>query len=278
MTTEVTALIKNTTGLQPTKLTRVLIDTGCSKTLIKKDYVPKEIEISKKTNPIIWNTNGGQFATRYEIPLMIILPEFSPSMEIHWACAIDENPESIYDMIIGRDLQLALIIDIQYSTSSIIWNEISIPMRSVQQNSKEALNAYLDHMIEISSEPEILREELYEATKILDANYKKADLDEVVRNIPHLTEEQKSQVLSLLYKHQSLFEGKLGLWNTPPVSLELEENAKPFHARAFPIPQIHEATIRKECERLCKEGVLEKDSNSQWAAPTFIVPKKEGAI
>ena len=199
-------------------------------------------------------------------------------MEIHWACAIDENPESIYDMIIGRDLQLALKMDIQYSTSSIIWNEISIPMRSVQQNSKEALNAYLDHIIEISSEPEILREELYEATKILDANYKKADLDEVVRNIPHLTEEQKSQVLSLLYKHQSLFEGKLGLWNTPPVSLELEENAKPFHARAFPIPQIHEATIRKECERLCKEGVLEKDSNSQWAAPTFIVPKTEGTV
>ena len=29
---------------------------------------------------------------------------------------------------------------------------------------------------------------------------------------------------------------------------------------------------------LCKEGVLEKDSDSEWAAPTFIVPKKEGTV
>jgi hypothetical protein len=39
-TTEVTALVKNLTGSPPVKLTRVLIDTGCSKTLIKKQYVP----------------------------------------------------------------------------------------------------------------------------------------------------------------------------------------------------------------------------------------------
>ena len=58
----------------------------------------------------------------------------------------------------------------------------------------------------------------------------------------------------------------------------MEENAKPFHARAYPIPQVHEATVRKEIERLCREGVLEKDSESQWAAPTFIIPKKEGTV
>ena len=107
---------------------------------------------------------------------------------------------------------------------------------------------------------------------------KKADLDEVVRNIPHLTMEQKGQVLTMLYRFESLFEGKLGLWDTPPVTLELEEGAKPFHACAFPIPHIHEATIRKEVERLCKEDVLAKDSDSEWAAPTFIIPKKEGTV
>jgi hypothetical protein len=137
-------------------------------------------------------------------------------------------------------------------------------MRTGQQRSKEALNAYLDNIIETSSEPEILREELYEARQILDSNYKKADLDEVVKNIPHLTAEQKNQVSSMLYKHESLFEGKLGLWDTPPITLELEEGAKPFHARAFPIPHIHEATVRKEVERLlCREGVLEKDSDTE---------------
>ena len=60
--------------------------------------------------------------------------------------------------------------------------------------------------------------------------------------------------------------------------MELEQIATPFHARAYPIPHIHKATVRKECERLWKDGVLAKDSDSQWAAPTFIVPKKEGTV
>jgi hypothetical protein len=84
-----------------------------------------------------------------------------------------------------------------------------------------------------------MREELHEATKILDANYKKADLEEFVKSIPDLTNDQKSQVCTLLSNHELLFQGKLGLWDTPPVSLELEEGAKSYHARAYPIPHIH---------------------------------------
>ena len=92
LTMEVTALVKNVTGTQPNKLTRVLIDTGCSKTLIKKEFVPNGLEGAKKSVPINWSTNGGTFSTRYEVPLTIILPEFSSSMEVQWSCAIDENP------------------------------------------------------------------------------------------------------------------------------------------------------------------------------------------
>jgi hypothetical protein len=105
-----------------------------------------------------------------------------------------------------------------------------------------------------------------------------ADLQEFVKIIPHLTNDQKSQVRTLLSNHESLFQGKLGLWDTPPVSLELEEGAKPYHARAYPIPHIHEETIQKGAVCLCREGVLAKDSNSEWVAPTFIIPKKEGTV
>jgi hypothetical protein len=68
------------------------------------------------------------------------------------------------------------------------------------------------------------------------------------------------------------------LWDTPPVSLELEEGAKPYHARAYPILHIHEETVGKEVGCLCREGVLAKGSISEWAAPTFIIPKKEGTV
>jgi hypothetical protein len=200
-------------------------------------------------------------------------------MEVQWSCAIDENPNSTCDMILGRDLQSALRMDILFSTGTLVWNEISIPMQTGQQREKKHLDEYLDQVIEDLSLPELIREELHEATKILDANYKKADVEEFVKNIPHLTNNQKSQICTLLSNHESLFQGKLGVWDTPPVSLELEEGAKPYHARAYPILHIHEETVQKEVDRLlCIGKELAKDSNSEWAAPTFSIPKEEGTV
>jgi hypothetical protein len=161
-----------------------------------------------------------------------ILPEFSSSVEVQWSCAIDENPDSTYDMILGRDLQSTLRMDILFSTGTLVWNEISIPMCTGKQREQTHLNEYLDQVIKDLSLPENITEELHEATKILDANYKKADLEEFVKNIPHLTDAQKSHIRTLLYPYEPLFQGKLGRWDTPPVSLELEGDAKPFHARA----------------------------------------------
>ena len=33
-----------------------------------------------------------------------------------------------------------------------------------------------------------------------------------------------------------------------------------------------------EVERLCKIGVLKRVNRSQWAAPTFVIPKKDGTV
>jgi hypothetical protein len=60
--------------------------------------------------------------------------------------------------------------------------------------------------------------------------------------------------------------------------LELKEGVKPYHAKAFPVPRVHCDTLRKEVERLCKVGVLKRVNHSEWAAPTFIIPKKDGKV
>jgi len=79
----------------------------------------------------------------------------------------------------------------------------------------------------------------------------------------------------LLLEHESLFDGTLGDWNRPPVSIELKEGAKPYHDRPYPIPQIHKATLMKEINRLVGIEVMKRQSSSQWASPTFIIPKKD---
>ena len=131
---------------------------------------------------------------------------------------------------------------------------MTIPMRPGQ---KVPENLFLEEIFAAVSEPDILQEALYEATKILDSDYQKANLEEVAQNIPHLSAEDKSKIKAVLYRYESLFEGRLGLWDTAPISLELEDNTKPFHTRVFPVPQIHEATLRKEVEHLCLIDILE---------------------
>jgi hypothetical protein len=71
----------------------------------------------------------------------------------------------------------------------------------------------------------------------------------------------------LLLDYESLFDGTLGDWNRPPVSIELKEGATPYHGRPYPIPQIHKATLIKEINRLVDIGVMKRQSSSQWASP-----------
>jgi hypothetical protein len=41
------------------------------------------------------------------------------------------------------------------------------------------------------------------------------------------------------------------------------------------VPRAYEQTFRREVERLIKIGVLKKVNRSEWAAPTFLIPKKD---
>ncbi len=75
-----------------------------------------------------------------------------------------------------------------------------------------------------------------------------------------------------------LFNGTLGDWKLPPVSFELKEGMKPYHGGPYPILHKHKAILMKEFKWLCNIGVLEWQPSSQWAPPTFIVPKKDSTV
>ena len=83
--------------------------------------------------------------------------------------------------------------------------------------------------------------------------------------------------MALLGKQEALFDCNLGEWIGDPVDIELKPDAKPYHTtKAYPIAHIHEAMFKKDLDRLESIGVLKKINHSEWAAPAFIVPKKDG--
>ena len=90
---------------------------------------------------------------------------------------------------------------------------------------------------------------------------------------------QKEQLHVFLQKYKTLFYGSLGTWKTDPIELELKDpNAKPYHAKPYPVPRINERKLKEEVERLVRFGVLRKINHSEWASPMFTISKPDGTL
>ena len=80
----------------------------------------------------------------------------------------------------------------------------------------------------------------------------------------------KNSLLELLQKYEKIAYGTLGK-NTSS-----DYTARPYHAKPFPISNIHEPTRKKKDDRLIYTGVLKKINDFKCVSPTFIIHKING--
>ena len=242
------------------------MDSGASATLVTADLAKHLRTVT--TTPTQWHTSAGTFDTTKKAQVQFILPELHEGRTIVYKAHIAKQLGR-YDMILGRDLLKELGIKLDFGDETVTWDEMTIPMKP--ENATVMTSYHLDDSPAVD-----------EATKrikgILDAKYEAANLDEVVAECKHLTDSEKISLRQILEKHKALFDGTLGSWKGEEYNIELKPGAMPYHARAYPIPKVHEATLRIEVERLVRIGVLKKINRSEWAAPTFIIPKKDGSV
>ncbi len=172
-----------------------------------------------------------------------------------------------------------ITLEYRVATKMITVDEVRLPVQNINylQGSSTLRALKLNHSL--AMELQNTHDATKCVTRILDAKYKKADLQAIVRdNCKHLSANHQKKLLQLLKKYELLFDGTSGDWKTKPVSFQLKEGVSPYHGRAFPVPKIHKDTIKKEVERLCKLGVLERQPESEWASPSFIIPKKDKTV
>ena len=182
-------------------------------------------------------------------------------------------------MVIGRDMLNGLGIDILFSKQVVTWDDVEAPMREFSRARKLKFTASeLNRLIVEKQEPKSTQEATERVLNILDAKYKKANLEEIVEGNKHLSKNERKLLLQLLKKFESLFDGTLGEWKTEPVEFELKEGVTPHSQRYYPMPHIHKETFKKEIKRLVQLGVLERVTESEWGSPTFIIPKKDGTV
>ena len=196
------------------------------------------------------------------------LPEFHRERILEWKLHVTQDLGA-YDMILGRDVLTGLGIKFDFTNSALEWDSVVIPMKESDAEMCEAFNV---------QEPSTVISATDRFKGILEAKYEKADLAEVVKEAVHLNNTQQKQLHGLLKEFPSLFDGSLGKWNMGAYDIKLRPDATPYHARAYPIPKAYTETLKVEVNRLVEAGVLKQVNRSEWAAPTFIIPKKDGSV
>ena len=174
-------------------------------------------------------------------------------------------------MIIGRDLlqatKLGCITDFKHKV--LTWEDISVV--PIAQCPPQFSRAEIHEIIKQTAEPLATQEATKQAVKILDSNYKAADLYKIVRNAEQLDDKQRAKLLVLLKDFEDIFHSTLGKWKTELVSIKLKPDAKPISSRYYPVPQ--------ELLRLVLDiGVLTPVQSSVYGTQVFIIPKKEGTV
>ena len=233
---------------------KALLDSGGSGTLITEEYAKKLSVVDDYGDAINWDTAAGVMKTYKAVKARFTLPELHDNRLINWNKVHVAKSLGAYDMIIGRDLLTDLGIDIRFSDSMCAWDGEEMPFKDRDES---PLLSY--HV----NDKGITQNSVNRVKEILDAKYEPANLDEVVDNQEQLDEEQKEQLRTLLEKYSTLFDGTLGSWEGEEYDIELKEGAKPYHAKAFPIPRIHMETLKLEVDRLCRLGVLKKVNRSE---------------
>jgi hypothetical protein len=96
-----------------------------------------------------------------------------------------------------------------------------------------------------ANEPDILQEAETRQNPIIDADYRKVEVDPYLPELAHLTKDEKQVLGETLKNFPIMFGGGLGMLNIKPVKLELIDGANPYHGRPFLVPQLLEVTTKK---------------------------------
>ena len=229
------------------------------KTLIHEDVIPKgasRLQLPRKKSV---TTLGGDFSVGEVVHLRDLrLPEFDKNR------CVDENKALVfkgkcrYDVILGADFLGKAGIIINYEKDICEWLGLTIPMRNANDLMEEDFHAMAESFL-VQQEDEDFGEdwlENYATPPVLDAKYEKVEIEDVVSQQTHLTEEQQDDLRRLLSKYTKLFDGSLGCYPHKKFHIDVDETVPPVHSRPYPIARVNEMAFKKELQHLCDIGVL----------------------
>ncbi|RWS00829.1 uncharacterized protein B4U79_07625, partial [Dinothrombium tinctorium] len=221
------------------KKIEALVDTGAETSVIKFDDI-KDIIEKKKIKLQASHRYIRTFNTRQEKPKVGRFPITVFKQQLWTSAIVSKNMKR--SMLIGMDilgkLKGNLVFDIEKKAVKLI------AKRKVEKRKK------------------------------IDSEDTKLDFDKMV-----LAKDpgQKEQLKKLLIKNQHLFAKS---WRDnkqikKAVHVIDTGNEKPSKHVLYRVPQKYKKFLEKEIDDMLKAGIIE-ENNGPWAAPVFVIPKKDG--
>ena len=236
-----------------------LLDTGSTGGLIDEALV-QQYDLETMRDDSRWDTNAGTFETRSKaIVHGLRFPQFTNNATVNNVTLhVNPNRTQKYKIIFGLDFLIANEFDFILSEKVVKWQGYEV---SITQDKEKRNETNIKEM--------------------RDNNYRKMTSKEITnhKNQQHLSTMEKEKLTNVIREFEDLFQGTAGNYTGNPVQIKIRKDAKPYHARPYRIPQAQEAVTRKAIDAMIKNNVLEEyDGDSEWAAPTFGLKKKDDGI
>jgi hypothetical protein len=236
-----------------------LFDSGGTSVMVNKRAIPKDCEIYEYDGKSFTTTQGSFLSPGFVYLTDLALPEFTLTWHIKKIKAyIFDAPHIWYDLIYGQSFLLNVGINILNSSKTCAWLEQSIPLHPINYFSDKAA---MCHLLTV----EMIRAHMT-ATK--DSS---ADVREITDAQKHLTPLQLEQLFEVLSKQEKLFDGSLGCYSGCKFHIDLKPGTDPYHCKQpnlIPVDKLE--LTKKELERQCKIGVLEKVYKSKWGMSMLV--------
>ena len=133
-----------------------------------------------------------------------------------------------------------------------------------------------DILYDLHTTSPMLQTEEERLGKILDMNYSKVDINNMVDALD-IVKATKQRLKQTLKKYSTLFWGGLGTLDMRLVEIELKPDAKLYASKFYNVAKAYNRIAKSEVIRLCNVDVLEKlihTTDSLWTAPSFCQLKK----
>ena len=202
-----------------------------------------------------WIMKGGNFQTSKKCKTTFILKEFHENKSIKWNLHVDSTPSPhCYDMILGCNIMSKLGIMLHFKDQTMTWDDLTIRIKDPESflDLLDPVNDFFwsnDHY-----KTEALQEASTHLQKIWNAKYAPEDLNKVIWTCRHITNDEKTStactvecIWSSIWWHlRDMAKVTLQYWTL--------KRAKPYHSKPFPVPKIHECTLKVKFRQTCQIG------------------------